>query len=122
MKYTPRAGCQSHDVIAEHLLEQVQSVQGKYQTSILDVKNATLGCKYLAPSMIKLGPDLTYLFQFAKVFVVRMPERTDKRDSVALAASFLSIDFEWADAVRRAEIPSRALPLVSEISIYYEGG
>ena len=51
-----------------------------------------------------------------------MPERTDKRDSVALAASFLSIDFEWADAVRGAEIPSRALPLVSEISIYYEGG
>lgn len=41
-----------------------------------------------------------------------MEERSDKRDSVALAASFSGIDFEWVNGVRGADIPIKSHPLV----------
>ena len=47
---------------------------------------------------------------FSKVFVVGLPERTDKRDAMALTAALTGFDVEWVDGVRGEEIPNKAVP------------
>lgn len=47
---------------------------------------------------------------FAKVFVVGLPERTDKRDAMALTSSLTGFDVEWIDGVRGESIPDKAVP------------
>jgi len=98
----------SHDAIAEHVQQEMKWVQGKHHTTIKDVKNETLGV-FTASSTKDFV--LTLRTQFQKIFVIGLPERTDKRDSLSLAASFSGIDFEWIDGVQGKEIPSKAHPL-----------
>ncbi|CAN8104803.1 unnamed protein product [Discula destructiva] len=47
---------------------------------------------------------------FGKVFVVGLPERSDKRDAIALASSLTGFDVEWVDGVRGETIPDKAVP------------
>lgn len=47
---------------------------------------------------------------FGKVFVVGLPERTDKRDAMALTSSLTGFDVEWIDGVRGDSIPDKAVP------------
>lgn len=47
---------------------------------------------------------------FGKVFVVGLPERTDKRDAMVLASSLTGFDVEWVDGVRGESIPDKAVP------------
>lgn len=47
---------------------------------------------------------------FGKVFVVGMPERTDKRDAMALASSLTGFDVEWVDGVRGEDVSNKAVP------------
>lgn len=47
---------------------------------------------------------------FGKVFVVGLPERTDKRDAIALTSSLTGFDVEWVDGVRGEKIPDSAVP------------
>ncbi|KAK7746022.1 hypothetical protein SLS53_002744 [Cytospora paraplurivora] len=47
---------------------------------------------------------------FSKVFVVGLPERTDKRDAITLTAALTGFDVEWVDGVRGEEIPDKAVP------------
>ncbi|KUI72207.1 Procollagen galactosyltransferase 1 [Cytospora mali] len=47
---------------------------------------------------------------FGKVFVVGLPERTDKRDAIALASALTGFDVEWVDGVRGEDIPNKAVP------------
>lgn len=47
---------------------------------------------------------------FAKVFVVGLPERTDKRDAISLSSALTGFDIEWVDGVRGETIPDKAVP------------
>ncbi|KAF3763615.1 family 25 glycosyltransferase [Cryphonectria parasitica EP155] len=47
---------------------------------------------------------------FGKVFVVGLPERTDKRDAMTLSSSLTGFDVEWVDGVRGDSIPDKAVP------------
>lgn len=47
---------------------------------------------------------------FGKVFVVGLPERTDKRDAISLSAALTGFDIEWVDGVRGEAIPDKAVP------------
>lgn len=47
---------------------------------------------------------------FGKIFVVGLPERTDKRDALALMASLTGFEVEWIDGVRGESIPDKAVP------------
>ncbi|KAK7698645.1 hypothetical protein SLS64_012384 [Diaporthe eres] len=47
---------------------------------------------------------------FGKVFVVGLPERTDKRDAISLSAALTGFDIEWVDGVRGESIPDKAVP------------
>lgn len=43
-----------------------------------------------------------------------MPERSDKRDALSLAASLTNLTFDYVDGVVGAEIPTKALPVHQE--------
>lgn len=47
---------------------------------------------------------------FGKVFVVGLPERTDKRDAISLSTALTGFDIEWVDGVRGETIPDKAVP------------
>lgn len=47
---------------------------------------------------------------FGKVFVIGLPERSDKRDALALASSLTGFNVEWIDGVRGESIPDKAVP------------
>ncbi|KAG8164037.1 hypothetical protein KVR01_005955 [Diaporthe batatas] len=47
---------------------------------------------------------------FSKIFVVGLPERTDKRDALALTASLTGFHVDFVDGVRGESIPDKAVP------------
>lgn len=47
---------------------------------------------------------------FSKIFVVGLPERSDKRDSISLTSSLTGFHVEWIDGVRGETIPDKAVP------------
>ena len=47
---------------------------------------------------------------FEKVFVISLPERTDKRDAITLMCAVSNITFEWSDGVKMDEMVSKAIP------------
>lgn len=47
---------------------------------------------------------------FSKIFVVGLPERTDKRDALALTASLTGFHVDFVDGVRGESIPEKAVP------------
>lgn len=47
---------------------------------------------------------------FSKIFVIGLPERSDKRDALALSSSLTGFHVEWVDGVRGEQIPDKAIP------------
>ncbi|KAI1385301.1 glycosyltransferase family 25 protein [Hypoxylon trugodes] len=47
---------------------------------------------------------------FEKVFVVGLPERSDKRDAIALTSALTGFNVEWIDGVRGEAVPDKAVP------------
>lgn len=47
---------------------------------------------------------------FEKIFVVGLPERSDKRDALALTAALTGFHVEWVDGVKGESIPDKAVP------------
>jgi hypothetical protein len=54
--------------------------------------------------------DFAKRVQFQKLFVINMPERTDRRDAVSLAAAVSNMNVEFVMGVRGESIPEEALP------------
>lgn len=47
---------------------------------------------------------------FSKVFVIGLPERTDKRDAMALTSSLTGFNLMFIDGVKGEAVPDKALP------------
>ncbi|OTB17727.1 glycosyltransferase family 25 protein [Daldinia sp. EC12] len=47
---------------------------------------------------------------FEKIFVVGLPERSDKRDAIALTSKLTGFGVEWVDGVKGETVPDKALP------------
>jgi hypothetical protein len=47
-------------------------------------------------------------FQFQKIFVIGLPSRTDRRDSMSLAAAYTGLEIEYVDGVTHVE--NKTLP------------
>lgn len=47
---------------------------------------------------------------FSKIFVVGLPERSDKRDAIVLSSALTGFHVEWVDGVKGEEIPDKAIP------------
>lgn len=48
---------------------------------------------------------------FSKIFVVGLPERTDKRDALSLTAALTGFHVDFVDGVRGETIPDKAVPI-----------
>ena len=70
-----------------------------------DVSNSTLGVRLYSSHY--RGPRLTKQ-QFQKIFVLGLPSRTDRRDSMSLAAAYSGLDIEYIDGV--TAMSDKALP------------
>ncbi|KAF3771411.1 family 25 glycosyltransferase [Cryphonectria parasitica EP155] len=47
---------------------------------------------------------------FSEIFVVGLPERSDKRDALVLSAALTGFHVEWVDGVEGETIPDKAVP------------
>jgi hypothetical protein len=53
-----------------------------------------------------------YVLQFSRVLVVALPERSDKKDAISMAASLTGIKFDWVDGVNGELVQQKAIPQV----------
>ena len=54
---------------------------------------------------------------FEKVFVINLPERSDKRDAMTLATSLTNISVEYVDGIKGESVPDKALPRGAELRL-----
>lgn len=59
---------------------------------------------------------------FQKIFVVNLPERTDKRDALSLVSALTNIKLTWTSAIRGTSVPDKALPLGVDREGWRDGG
>lgn len=59
---------------------------------------------------------------FNKIFVVNLPERTDKRDALSLVGALTNIKLTWTSAIRGTSVPDKALPLGIDRAGWRDGG
>lgn len=55
--------------------------------------------------------------QFGKVFVLSLPDRSDKRDTLVVQASLSNFSVTFVDGVDGASVSDKALPYVSSDTI-----
>ena len=58
--------------------------------------------------LLPLPPLETDNLQFQKMFAIGLPSRSDRRDSMALAAAYTGLEFEYVDGV--TDVESKTLP------------
>ncbi|KAI3336318.1 glycosyltransferase family 25 protein [Xylariaceae sp. AK1471] len=58
---------------------------------------------------------------FSRVFVVGLPERTDKRDALALTSALTGFHIEFIGGVKGESVPDNALPLGVDRQVLMEG-
>lgn len=59
---------------------------------------------------------------FEKIFVINLPERTDKRDAMSLTAALTNLKLTWTSALRGTNVPDKALPLGVDRPGWRDGG
>lgn len=59
---------------------------------------------------------------FDKIFVINLPERTDKRDAMSLTAALTNMKLTWTSALRGTSVPDKALPLGVDRAGWRDGG
>lgn len=59
---------------------------------------------------------------FQKIFVINLPERTDKRDALSLVSVLTDIKLTWTNAIRGSNVPDKALPLGVDRKGWRDGG
>lgn len=59
---------------------------------------------------------------FQKIFVINLPERTDKRDALSLVSTLTDIKLTWTNAIRGSSVPDKALPLGVDRKGWRDGG
>ncbi|KAK8017041.1 hypothetical protein PG993_015230 [Apiospora rasikravindrae] len=82
--------------------QQQTAAPDKQEEDIARIQNATLG--------------------FEKVFVINLPDRTDKRDALSLVGTLTGIKLEWVRALRGADVSDKALPLGVDRQGWRDGG
>jgi hypothetical protein len=53
---------------------------------------------------------LTGFAQFAKILVINLPSRTDRRDSMSLSATLSDLQMEYVDGVAGDDVFEKVLP------------
>lgn len=61
--------------------------------------------------------DVCVAAQFQKIFILSMPNRSDKRDALSLSAYLTGLDIEFIDGVNGSLVSERAYPLVGALPL-----
>lgn len=84
----------------------------KGEERLLDIQNSTLGVSTHFTAWSRHCIDLN---QFQKIFILSMPNRSDKRDGLTLAAFVTGLVVEYIDGVDGTAISQKAYPVVWSI-------
>lgn len=57
---------------------------------------------------------------FEKVYVISLPERSDKRDALTLISSLLGFSIEWVDGVKGETVSDKAVPFGTDRKFLWE--
>ncbi|KAK3401484.1 hypothetical protein B0T20DRAFT_458697 [Sordaria brevicollis] len=57
-----------------------------------------------------LADVLNSTLGFQKIFVINLPERTDRRDAMTLAAALTNLQITWAKGIRGSDVPDKVIP------------
>ena len=52
--------------------------------------------------------------QFEKIFVINLPERSDKRDAMTLTTSLMNMTVNYVDGVKGDAVVNKSLPHLQE--------
>ncbi|ORY54723.1 family 25 glycosyltransferase [Pseudomassariella vexata] len=55
---------------------------------------------------------------FSKIFALGLPDRSDKRDAVALSSALTGFHVQWVDGVRGESVPDKAIPFGTDRQRY----
>lgn len=72
-------------------------------------ENVTQAIKY-RPTRKIYEPAANDTLGFSNIFVIGLPERTDKRDAFALTSALTGFHVEFIDGVKGESIPQKAVP------------
>ncbi|KAK0701557.1 hypothetical protein B0T21DRAFT_300364 [Apiosordaria backusii] len=68
------------------------------------------GLQYLRRPGMASPEILNTTLGFQKIFVLNLPERTDRRDAMTLVAALSKLDVTWIDGIDGKDVPDRVLP------------
>ncbi|KAL8731790.1 MAG: hypothetical protein Q9166_003237 [cf. Caloplaca sp. 2 TL-2023] len=90
----------------------------RYVESNLGHPNVSPAATTSLPETYPIKPLVTNTtLGFEKVLAIGLPERSDRRDTLALTATVSDIDLEWIDAVKGSEVHTKAWPAVRRHSV-----
>jgi len=78
------------------------------QRQLNGIGNETLGVSSLQLHITCTSAD--GVSQFEKIFVINAPWRTDRKDSISLAATYSGIALDWIDGINVSDINKKAYP------------
>lgn len=98
-----------------------EGISVKSASFLDDASNSTLGVRerqLFHPSWhvfkILITVDHHPINQFAKIFVISLPSRGDRRDAMTLAAAVSGLDIEFIDGIVGSDVDPKTLSLVGE--------
>lgn len=75
-----------------------------------DIYNSTLGVSCVRIVSWLIHPTNNHA-QYEKIFVVGLPSRSDRRDTMVLQAALSDIQIEFIDGVMGKDVPNKAIPM-----------
>lgn len=57
---------------------------------------------------------------FEKIYVISLPERSDKRDALTLISSLVGFKIDWIDGVKGESVPDKAVPFGTDRETLWE--
>jgi hypothetical protein len=96
------------------LIARQPSLEPPYKAQIKEAKTS-----HTNPEGIGAAANDT--LGFSKVFVVGLPERTDKRDALTLTGALTGFNLEFIEGVKGESVSDKALPLGVDRQALMEG-
>jgi GR25 family glycosyltransferase involved in LPS biosynthesis len=87
------------------------TVQTSDHNGVLYPPQKLYGKEYTGGSTPDINRVTNDTLGFSKVFVVGLPERTDKRDAMTLTSALTGFHVDFVDGVKGESIPDKAVPL-----------
>lgn len=103
-------GSKFSDLSRDEPISSLRSDTSGIQDGLHDIFNETLGVSVTHDLPVYCQTDCFHPLQFEKIFVISLPDRTDKQDTISLQARLSNISFDFVTGIDGSKIPAKALP------------